>query len=284
MTLSKNLFLLTICFLIIGTRSGIAQKGILFQVKFKQNKNYITEMLNDMQIEVDFDGDSAKKKQMEASGAHFPIHMSMLQEITMSTKTGQVTTDKRIPMTMTYDKVAMTTSMNGEKMKQPEKLAGMKIKAYAMEDGKISIDTVEGNLDMAIKAELQKMITQLFGNVEFPNKAMKIGDTFTQEVPMEMPMNKNIINMLIKVTYTLKDIKNSQAFFDYTQSLDMNMKIAEDNSTATGSGGGKMIYDIPASYVTDTTGDTMINMNMQMPEMLMKMNLKMKTSMKAKVL
>jgi hypothetical protein len=284
MTLSKHFYLLALGFITISTQQCIAQKEMLFLVKFKPNKTYITNMVNNMQMEMDFDVDSAKKKQMEGTGMKLPMHMNMLQEMTVSTKTGAIAADKRIPMTMTYDKVGITMIMNGKEMKQPDKLVGMKIKAYVTEEGKVNIDTIENNSDAAMKEALQKMISKLFQNVEFPNKAMNIGDTFTQELPMEMPVSGNTLNMLINVTYTLKEIKESQAFFDYTQSISMNFKIEKGNTTGTGSGRGKMIYDIPANYITDTTSDMIMNMNIQVGEMGMKMNLKAKTSVKAKVL
>jgi hypothetical protein len=283
MSSSKNFYLLAIGFIIISTQQSIAQKEILFQVKFKPNKTYITDMSNTMQMEMNFDVDSVKKKQMESNGMKFPMRMNMLQEMTLSTKTGAVA-DKRIPMTMTYDKVGIKMTMNGNEMKQPDNLVGMKIKAFVTEEGKVSIDTIEGNSDTAMKDALRKMVSQIFQSVEFPNKAMKIGDTFKQEVPMDMPVSGQNLKMLINVTYTLKEVKGSQAFFDYTQSISMNLKLEKGNTTATGSGNGKMTYDMPANYITDTTGDMIMNMAMQMGEMGMKMDMKMKTSVKAKVL
>lgn len=241
-------------------------------------------MVNNMQMEMDFDLDSAKKKQMESNGMKLPMHMNMLQEMTLSTKTGAAAADKRIPVMMTYDKAAIKLNMNGIEMKQPDNFIGMKIRGYATEEGKVSVDTIEGNSDVAMKGVLQKMISQVLGSVAFPNKVMKIGDTFKQQLPMEMPVNGTTLNMLVNVIYTLKEIKESQAFFDYTQALSMNFKTEAGNSTATGSGTGKMIYDMPANYITDTTSDMIMNMNVQVREMVMKMNLKAKTSFKARVL
>lgn len=62
MTLSKNCYLLAIGFIIISTQQSVAQNEVLFQVKFKPNKTYITEMVNIMQMDMNFDIDSAKKK------------------------------------------------------------------------------------------------------------------------------------------------------------------------------------------------------------------------------
>lgn len=284
MTLSKNCYLLAIGFIIISTQQSVAQNEVLFQVKFKPNKTYITEMVNDMQIDMDFDIDSTKKREMEGAGMLLPMHMDILQEMTLSTKSGAVAADKRIPMTMTYDKVEVSMTMNGNEMKQPNNFVGMEVKGYATEEGMVIIDVIEGNLDAAAKEALQKMISEVLRNVEFPNKAMKIGDSFTQEVPMEMPMNGTTLNMLTNVTYTLKEVKESQAFFDYTQSLSMNFGIEKGNTTATGLGRGTMIYDMPANYITDSTGDMIMDMNMQMGEMALKMIVKAKTSVKAKVL
>jgi len=282
MTLSKNSFLLAIGFFIISIQQTVAQNEVLFQVKYKPNKTYITEMVNNMQM--DMNVDSAKKKQTESTGMKPPMHVNMLQEMTLSTKTGAVAPDKRIPLTMTYDKLDVSMTMNGKEMKQPNKFVGMQIKGYASEEGKVNIDAIEGNSDTATKAALQKMISEVLRNVEFPNKAMRIGDTFTQEVPMEMPMNGTTLNMLTNLTYTLKEVKESQAFFDYTQSLSLNFEVANGNTTATGSGSGTMIYDMPANYITGSTGDMIMDINMQMGVMLMKMKLKAKTLLNAKVL
>src|SRR5690606_7875317 len=282
MTLSKNSFLLAIGFFIISIQQTVAQNEVLFQVKYKPNKTYITEMVSNMQM--DMNVDSAKKKQTESTGMKPPMHVNMLQEMTLSTNTGAVAPDKRIPLTMTYDKLDVTMTMNGKEMKQPNKFVGMQIKGYASEEGKVNIDAIEGNSDTATKAALQKMISEVLRNVEFPNKAMRIGDTFTQEVPMEMPMNGTTLNMLTNLTYTLKEVKESQAFFDYTQSLSLNFEVANGNTTATGSGSGTMIYDMPANYITGSTGDMIMDINMQMGVMLMKMKLKAKTLLNAKVL
>src|SRR5690606_29109776 len=131
MTLSKNCYLLAIGFIIISTQQSVAQNEVLFQMKFKPNKTYITEMVNNMQMDMDFDIDFAKKKEMEGTGVKFPMHMDILQEMTLSTKTGAAAADKRIPMTMTYDKVEISMTMNGKEMKQPNKFLGMQIKGYA---------------------------------------------------------------------------------------------------------------------------------------------------------
>jgi hypothetical protein len=46
-----------------------------------------------------------------------------------------------------------------------------------------------------------------------------------------------------------------------------------------------MVYDMPTNYITDTTGDITLDMKMQMEgENWMRMNLKAKTSVKAKLL
>lgn len=285
MTLSKNYYLLlAIGFILISTQQSLAQNEVLFQVKFKPNKTYVTEMVNNIQMDMSFDTDSAKKKEMESKGMKMPMHMDMLQDMKLSTKTGALAADKRIPLTITYDKIGISMTLNGKEMKQPDKFAGMQIKGFATEGGKVTVDDVTGDADAAMKETLQKMISEMLRKVEFPDKAMKIGDTFTQEVPMEMPVNGTTIKMLTAMTYTLKEVKESQAYFDYTQSLSMNLKIANGNTTATGSGKGSMIYDMPANFITNSAGDMIMDMNMQMGEMAMKMSIKAKTSVKAKVL
>ncbi|MEJ6981541.1 hypothetical protein WG906_13830 [Pedobacter sp. P351] len=263
---------------------GFAQQEMLFRIKFLPNKTYSTVMVNDMKMEMDSSGDTVKRNQMEAKGLKLPMFIDMRQEMGLTTRTGSLTADKRIPVTISYDKMGVTMKMNGKEMQQPNKFVGMKIKGHAAEDGRLKVDEIEGDASPEIKIALEKMMSQVLNAVKFPNKAMKIGDTFTQEIPMEMPAGGTSMNMLINSRYVLKEIKGNQAFFDYTQNIALDLTSAQRNSTATGSGTGKMIYDIPANYITETTGDMTMKMTLSVGETSMKINVRAKSSVKASIL
>src|SRR5690606_20842380 len=140
---------------------------------------------------------------------------------------------KRVPLTISYDKMETVLKMEGREIKQPDKLAGLKIKGHIAENGKISVDEIEGSTSQEIKSSIERTISQILNSVQFPSKPMKIGDTFIQEVPMVIPAGENSMNMLIKVNYTLKEVKGDQAFFDYTQSIDLDLNINQGSSAVS---------------------------------------------------
>jgi len=264
--------------------SSFAQKNVLFKAKFLPDKTYTTEIVNDMKMEMNFDVDSAKRKQMLDGGVKLPMHIDMLQEMSISTKTGALTADKRVPLTISYNKMGMTIKMQGKETKQPDQFVGMKIKAYATADGKLEVDTIEGNITAEVKATMVKMISQMLKSVQFPDKTMKIGDTFTQEMPMVVPAGATAMNLIIKVNYTLKEIIGKQAMFDYTQNISLNLATSHDNSSAAGSGTGTMKYSISEQYITDTTSDLKMKLSITTAGTNMKIDVLAKSTIKAKIL
>ncbi|WP_207429444.1 hypothetical protein [Pedobacter sp. SYSU D00535] len=280
LTRTVSIFVLAAVF----SLSAFSQKQVDFRMKFLPNKTYTTEMVNDMKMEMDFLGDTAKRNQMLSNGLELPMQMDMLQEMSLSTQTGQLTADRRIPLTISYNKMDVTMNMQGKEMKQPNQFSGLKIKGYATESGKLSVEAIEGSSSAEMKEAIEKMVSQLLNAVQFPDKPMKQGDTFTQELPMIVPAGANSLNLVVKINYTLKEVKEKQAFFDYTQAITLDMKAEQANSTATGSGTGKMIYDIPLNYITDTTSDMILNMSMAVGDVKMKINATAKSTVKAKVL
>jgi hypothetical protein len=264
--------------------NSFAQKDVLFKAKFLPNKTYTTDMVNDMKMEMDFDVDLAKRKQMLDGGVKLPMQIDMLQEMSISTKTGALTADKSVPLAISYNKMGMTMKMQGKETKQPDQFVGMKIKAYATSDGKLEVDTIEGNTAEKVKAAIIKTISELMNLIKFLDKGMKIGDEFAQEIPMVVPAGASTMNLLIKVNYILKEISGNQAKFDYTQTIALNLGINQANSSATGSGTGKMTFNIPEQYITDSTGDTKMNLTMNTSGMNAKLDILIKSTHKAKIL
>ncbi len=91
-------------------------------------------------------------------------------------------------------------------------------------EGKVvSIDGWE-NIDKsgAMKAEDLKQSMETSLNI-FPNKAVKVGDTWKKDAAMSMQMFK----MNISSTYTLTEVKGNTA----TISMDSEIKMGQDNNT-----------------------------------------------------
>ena len=169
-----------------------AQEQVTFKVQYFPGKTYKTTTVSSANVEMNFKGDSAKLKEAAAAGFKLPMLMEMLQEFSMTAKAGSLRADKRVPITLTYDKVNLTQKMNGQKLPKAgsSSFAGAKIEGSAGDDGKLQIDTIVGDLSPDLKKLIQNMIASVQNNIAFPTKPLKIGDKFSQELPLTMPMGQ----------------------------------------------------------------------------------------------
>lgn len=235
-----------------------AQNKVLFKISMAPNKTYKTLMTNLMDMEMTVKGDSAVIKQLSASGMKLPVIMRMDQNMAITAKTGVQRVDKKIPLTMTYDKFSIIQSIGGQETAQDvNPFANTVIEGTTMGDGKISIDTIKGQLDDALKASLRQMVTNLQGNIKFPAEEMKIGDSFDQELPMNLPVPQAEMKMKLVIKYTLKEIRDNKAIFDLKETITMDMSMTENanKGSGAGTGTGSMIFDIDKKIAEQTDSD-----------------------------
>jgi hypothetical protein len=170
----------------------------------------------------------------------------------------------------TYNHVSSKTSRNGEEIPAgANQLDGANVFAQCTMDGKIQVDSILGKtISDATKNALSASLNALTNNLHFPDNPMKIGDTFTQEVPFNLPIPGVTALFMIKVVYKLSSIDNGIASFDLIENLDMNISDKSNNTgielNGTGTGNGKMTYDIKEWIATNTSSDMKITYIMKM--------------------
>ena len=254
-------------FLLIGvisliTFSSKAQQEVLFKVQYLPEKMYKSHMVNTTAMEMNFKGDSAKLKQMASNGLKLPMQMELVQNMDMVTKTGAIRTDKQIPITVNYDKVVVSQKLNGKEMPYNDMLSGIKIEGRTKDGGQILIDSIYGNLPSAMKKVMADMVQNMQKSIVFPSHPLKVGDKFSQEAPMAIPLGKTPMKMVVKMNYTLKEVKDQKAYFDLSQFLTLDFSIKEANADATGQGIGSMVYDLKSNFIISS--DSNINMDLKM--------------------
>lgn len=243
-----------------------AQNSVTINIQHIPGKTYKTGILQSIDMEMNFKGDSAILKEMMANGQQFPVIMKLNSEMALTTKAGARRADNKVPLVMTYDKINIDQTLNGEEISQTDNpFAGSRIEGISLGDGKIQIDTIIGNIQPEMKNMLRNMLTSIQSGIKYPSTALKVGDTFTQELPMSIPIPQAAMEMQAKMVYTLKEIKNNTAIFDIKQTISMKMDMNTINSTGTGggSGSGTLIYDIGNLHPGLVDSD--INMNLEMP-------------------
>jgi hypothetical protein len=126
-------------------------------------------------------------------------------------------------------------------------------------DGKLNADSVGGSkLKDTSQKKMEQMINAFQNKIKFPDHPMRIGDTFVQDMPFNLPGAGNGLEANAKATYKLVNITDGKAYFDVEQNMDMSIPIKGESITLTGSGGGKLVYDIKNSFPIDYKTDVIL--------------------------
>ena len=270
--------------LVLVVTATFAQKTIKLKVVYVPNHQYNFESKNASAITMDALADDATKEQLKASGMSLPMKMNIDQDILALMKTGQFNEKKEIPILIEYSKYDLKQMMGDKEMPSPGNvLKGMKASGWADSNGKLRIENVEGE---AVTDEIKKMMIgmmdQMGTQIAFPDKSMKVGDEFTQEVPFSMPIQGGIeLKMIVKTVYKLISFNSENALFDTIITMTMDLSMDKGSMTAEGAGKGQMTFDIKKSFIS--TYDSNVDMIMKMKMGPMDMDIKSKTESTMKV-
>jgi hypothetical protein len=99
--------------------------------------------------------------------------------------------------------------------------------------------------------------------IKFPDHPLKPGDTFTQQVPFTLPMLSGEGNS-IETTYKLVSVDGNKANFDIMQNISIKTDIkGKLNIALTGSGTGKMVYDISNNFPSTYTSTANVQVSVK---------------------
>ncbi len=255
-----------------------AQDSFIFKYEFTPNSKYTTQMETNMTGLMDMKADEATMQKMAKNGMELPIKMKQKTSASLTSLTGDKDAAGDIPVTLSYDKMNMEMSMNDEAVPVPNVFEDTKIFGKYSSTSKLRIDSISGNNVLPnIKEIMAKAIEQVQLQILFPKHPLKIGDTFENEIPMNVPIANMVpIEMNVKTNYILKNIENGIAYFDIEQSLTLASNQENMTIQAEGSGTGKLEHDIKKNYMSRYETTLPMKMNMKMGE-TMQMDMQMDT-------
>ena len=122
-------------------------------------------------------------------------------------------------------------------------------------------------------------VKEMMTKISYPKKTLKVGETFVQDVPMEIPVGGGTMKMKDVVTYKLNRIEGKKAYFTVSHDINLAGDVAgAGNMQGTGKGTGEMVYDAASKYPVINTGDMDMNLAMQQGGMSVEMKMKMKVN------
>lgn len=257
-----------------------SQQTIVFKNSFFPNSKYISQTLSKVSGTIDFIADEATLNELKSGGMELPMVMEQESSMVAVSETGEKDDQGNIPFVMYYDKMEKMATMSGNEVQSTENpFSGAKIYGLYTSESLMKIDSiVGGNLDEQLKSTLKSILDQVQQQIDFPKEPIAIGDSFSNEIPMSVPMgNLQPMDIIIKTNYHLKDVKEKMAFFDIDQTLSLNSEQKEMNLAASGEGTGKLQFDTEKCIILRNETDLPMKMTISMPNN-MSMEMQMETS------
>lgn len=254
-TMKKFFAAAAILFVTLSTQA----QEVFVKVQYKENTVYkqTTKTANDIKI---------------AAGEGEPMVQTQETNMISTTTTGKANADKTVPFKIKLDmgeeQAALLGNVSFIGKFQPGK--GPVIE---------SIDAPQ--MDEATKDAMKKMIDGIVKQAIMPDTKVKVGGSFKQEIPMEIPMGPMSLKLLSTTTYKLTKVEGNSAFFDTDLIITMNGSIEGQDVKASGAGKGKSIYDIKNNFMSKA--DAIVDMTMGMEVQGQKMDISVKTDTKQTV-
>lgn len=248
-----------------------AQQGVVFKIKYLPNKNYQSTISVEMKANVTVTGDQDILDKLKDQGITQPVNANLSLSLGGIMKTGALASDNAMPVTMDYKINNISVSANGKQVPIPPKATekDIKLTGHISHDWKLNIDSADGKaVTDTAQQKMQQMMNMIQKQIQFPDTPLKPGESFTQGVPMNLPIGKNIGDVKIDagITYKLVSIADGKAYFDMIPNLSMNFKIKSVAVDMSGSGTGKMVYSIKDNFPLSKEGSISMKLKVTSPK------------------
>ncbi|HTD42395.1 MAG TPA: hypothetical protein VK671_17320 [Mucilaginibacter sp.] len=265
----KKIYLLV--FLCLSLTQLRAQQGVVFKIKYLPNHNYQSTISADVKFNVTVTGDQQIIDKLKSQGITQPVNANLSIALGGFLKTGALGADNSMPVNIDYKLNNISVNANGKQMPIPPKATekDIKLSGHVSQDWTLKIDSADGKA-VADTAEnkMQQMMNILQKQIQFPDKPLKPGDSFTQGAPMTIPLDKDghNINIDAGIIYKLVRISDGKAFFDLTPNFKLNFQMKDISVDMSGTGTGKMVYSIKDSFPLSKEGNISMKIKVISPK------------------
>jgi len=272
----RNLLLIALSLFSI---SSCAQKQeIVFKSEVKPNTQYVTVIKTSSTTKMDFKGAEEKVQAIKSQGITLPMVVGNSIELKTDMRTGSLESNETFPAYIEYGDVVSTQVSNGEESKLESPISGIRIEGYY--DPQIfRVDTIIGDkIDENTRYTLRSTLENVQEQITFPEKPLKVGDSFTQRLPMSIPVaGLEPVQVLIETTYVLSSIENYIARFDIEQDIRLDATVKQTNIESSGTGTGISEYDINNQYITKYKTDSDISLKINVEDLVIVSEIKSKS-------
>lgn len=240
--------------MILQFSSLYSQDEINFKGYYIPQKKYTQIIEQSSETTLEYIGSEELKENLKKKNIQNPTitnHTSTNEAIVF---TGKLYNSKNFPFTMKF-----TKTKNSDK--NAPLLEGTEIYGTGTIDEMPKLDSIASeSLDEISKKTILETLQTTFSQLNFPERKIKIGESFTRKTPLSIPIAGNTIDMSMTSYFELVNISNGKANLDVVVTFTMESNSSKFEVTANGQGKGIMIYDIKNHFISNYVTDTEMNM------------------------
>lgn len=235
---------LTLLLFLIAIQLGVAQTKdeLQFKTQYNPETKYDQTIDQTSHYELKYSGTPEFIHKLKDKGIQNPTISDNHSLIESVFKTGKLTNNSYFPLTIEF----LKTTSSDNKIIIPD---GTIIYGKGTIGNMPTLDSiVSKGLTEELKKTMLQGIQATFAQLNFPERTVKVGDSFSIDSPLSIPIAGTNLDMTITTNYTLLSIKNDIADFDISQVYKMKTTITKYDMNGTGSGIGKLLYDIKNNF------------------------------------
>jgi hypothetical protein len=209
----------------------------IFKIQYKPEKIYKLTTERSSEVIMNYVGPEKSLRKLRERGTRIPTISNKKTRSESVLKTGNQIDGNKFPVTM---EVVKTISTDGKReIPDGTVFRGESIGGDVPEFDYVVLEGLDKKYEKALLQSLQKVFTQF----AFPKEKMNIGEQFSVENTLSMPMEGSMIEMVVTNNYKLISITDGIASFDISQTYSMVPTMMNNSFKGTGAGKGQMRYD-----------------------------------------
>jgi hypothetical protein len=248
--MKNKIFLIGI--LIISTY-GFGQTTYSFDAKIKPEKKYSQKMVVNSSMQIGYTTDS------------IPLKNKKLGNESVTSVSKVLTTKKKdknnyFEAIVEFGEISSTSNLK----KALNPISNTIVKGNYIGKNLFKVQSViNEKIDDKTKELVKYSLENVKPEIEFPIKPLKIGDSFEHDMPMKIPVDQNnTVNLIIKKTYTLKEVNNNIAVFDLSELIFLDTNFKAENVLAYGNGTGIVEFNIAENQIVKNNSEFTIHMDL----------------------
>jgi hypothetical protein len=248
-------FYLFLILLVLFSCTTPKPEGLVLKVQFKPEKTYSITTIRGTETVISYSGQPIAMRKLKSMRVKNPTISKVRTKTDAELVIGKSSADSSFQVSLTYQKIM---SLDG-KTEIPE---GTMVQGEIKDEELPTFNRVVSNtLSIDQRIQLLQTVQNTFDQFKFSEQLLKIGDQFSTDRPVSLPMEGSTIEIIVTTNYKLLSIKNEVAEFELSQTYLMTPKMMDNSFTGSGSGKGQFVYDIANSLITGYSLKTELVMN-----------------------